>query len=628
MSIEPANNPQHKASLGSRSNLSVVLVLSLLLALVLYDVLVLVPTQAADRLLLAPMIGQLEACMYKSTLPPEHAIDPAFVACTSEAGSAASVIESTLSLLGPRISTNGRYELGYTLNVPLLKFLVWRAGGWELDREAISRFVKTIAQSDRRLVLYLFSTHFSASAPIESALASDPANLAYTPQGPLGKDKHYGMDVFPWSIARTDNSLTQSRVRVIQAFVQALCDQPQAVRDRVAAITLLGEVHHMFPKFESGMGFDGPYLVSDYSQQSLADFRLFLKDRFHTVASLNAALGGASFTSFATILPPAKDIRTDRLKNFWEHIDSYASGSFPVQGWLAPNPRLTGWVQIYLNGAPIARTLAGLGRQDVLDHLPEVGTADVGWRQEIDFRSLAPGIYQVAAMAETRQGLPILLDKRNVAIMDRAQSTPVQMSVSALPEHLEIQEILADMDSPKNQSSYYFNPLATLWMEFRALQVVKYQQFVEQPLIHSCLASVPRYIHQLFPYPNPSWDWGKYAVDASLRGAGDLNLGISLYGEATYGESFMGWKRHNVAGGYGITEFHPLRAMDRTELTQVFDRHHENGARFLSFFLEGRGPINQPYATTGPTIPFFGEANTQNGSNQLYRSLQQLLIQP
>ena len=174
-----------------------------------------------------------------------------------------------------------------------------------------------------------------------------------------------------------------------------------------------------------------------------------------------------------------------------------------------------------------------------------------------------------------------------------------------------------------------------MWRDFREQQVVNYLQFMAQPLRHSCLSDTPRYIHQLFPYPNPSWDAAKFAVSQSLTLKSDLRLGISLYGESSYGQSFFDWK-HRVWPPskashpkiYGITEFHPLRGMEPVELQNVFDRHRQEGAQFLSFFLEGRGPVNRPYNIQAPTIPLVGEANTQIGSNQIYRSIQNIMQEP
>jgi hypothetical protein len=609
--------------------------LGALLALPLITPIVPTPSQARP-MLLAPMIGQTEPCHARTQLPPEHDIDPAFTQCTSEQGSAAAVIESTLAQLGPRHSPNGHYELGYTLNVPLLKFWVQRDGQWALDRPAIARMVKTIEQSDRRLILYFFSTHFSSAAPIEPVLAADPANVAFTQSGPLGMGKHFGMDVYPWSVARTDNSLTRARTEVIQAFIDAVCQHPSPdVRRRIEGITLLGEVHHLFPDFDAGMGFGGPYLITDYSPRSLQLFQTYLRKRFGSTNALNQALGGASFDNFQAVTPPGKDIRREPLQHYWEHLDAYAAGSFPVAGWLAPHRRLTGWVQIYVNGVAQARVLAGLGRQDVKEHLPQLPNANVGWRHDLDFRAFQPGIYEVAALAETHEGPPILLGLRNISVMDRTQSTPQRTATQTLPAHAPLADLQANMDLPSPDAAYFYNPLAAMWRDFREQQIVDYLHFMAQPLRNSCLSGTPRYIHQLFPYPNPSWDAAKFAVSQSLTQKSDLRLGISLYGESSYGQSFFDWKHRVWPPGktnhpkiYGITEFHPLRGMERVELQNVFDRHRQEGAQFLSFFLEGRGPINRPYNIQEPTIPFLGEANTQNGSDQLYRSVQNIMRQP
>ena len=241
-------------------------------------------------------------------------------------------------------------------------------------------------------------------------------------------------------------------------------------------------------------------------------------------------------------------------------------------------------------------------------------------------------------MAEVREGLPVILGRRNISVMDRAQSTPKPTVSQNLPDHVQALGEQASFDVPAPDSAYFFNPLAAQWRDFREQQVVDYLQFIAQPLRGSCLDDTPRYVHQLFPYPNSSWDTSKYAVDAVLKQGSDLRLGVSLYGEASYGESFFDWKNGVWAASkwsaigqkkvYGITEFHPLRGMDSIELKAVFDRHRSNGAQFLSFFLEGRGPVNRPYAIKGETIPFLGESNTQNGSDQLYRSVKQLMSQP
>jgi hypothetical protein len=139
---------------------------------------------------------------------------------------------------------------------------------------------------------------------------------------------------------------------------------------------------------------------------------------------------------------------------------------------------------------------------------------------------------------------------------------------------------------------------------------------------------VPRYIHQLIPFPNPSWDPGKYGVEASLQATGDMRLGVSLYGEAGYGHSFFDWKKTHRHGPYDITEVHPLRGMSAQELKRTFQAHLDHGARFLSFFVEARGERLVPAANTVQNPLALDPANPHNGSDRLYRGMQQLLTQP
>ena len=175
---------------------------------------------------------------------------------------------------------------------------------------------------------------------------------------------------------------------------------------------------------------------------------------------------------------------------------------------------------------------------------------------------------------------------------------------------------------------FFFNPLAVQWQDFRNRQVLDYLHFMEQPLIDSCMSSTPRFTHQLFPYPNPSWAHDKYAVDASLRASGRLHLGISLYGEASYGDSFFEWKLQSHRGDYGVTEFHPLRGMDSTEFEATLARHRNSGARFISFFTEARGVRPSGVINKGSTIPYFSPGNPQYNSDRLYRSLQVMMATP
>src|SRR5256885_12235779 len=49
----------------------------------------------------------------------------------------------------------------------------------------------------------------------------------------------------------------------------------------------------------------------------------------------------SGFASFDAVEPPSRNIRSEPLQNFFQHIDSYAAGTVPVSGWVhSPDAKL------------------------------------------------------------------------------------------------------------------------------------------------------------------------------------------------------------------------------------------------------------------------------------------------
>jgi hypothetical protein len=478
------------------------------------------------------------------------------------------------------------------------------------------------------VVLYLFSTHFSENAPIEPVLAQDAANLAATPQGPLPVDRYLGGAMYPWSIARFDNPITQRREQAVGAVLGAICALPAQARARIAGVNLLGEVHHLYPDFQAGMGYGRPYVVTDYSDASQRGFRAWLQRRFGSVAALNAALG-ASFASFDQLEPPSRDIRRQPLDHFWQHIDAEAGGTLAVGGWAYDAARAAGepaWVRIYLDGEPVGRVPAHFVRQDVGQARPEFGTDRVGWRHDLRHASLARGVHRIDVALERADGTLVSMGTRHFAAMDRQQSAPPPLPLRQPlpPMQPPGAGVAFYIDAPTDGVAVFYNPLVPLWHEFRGQQVVDYIAHFDALLDRSCLAGVPHRTQQIAPAEGAGWDASRFAAGASLLPFGDVGLGINLYGEATYGDGLFDWLARTRQRGYSVTEFHPLRALDATELARVLQRHRAHGARSLSFFLH---PHQASHGATGAAPnPFaFDPANPQHGSDRLYQSMRQVL---
>ncbi len=580
-------------------------------------------------MLLAPMVGVIDTCVLAARgsntgVPPLPA--DLQVRCSGPEGSAAALVESTLRDLEAPGAVPGRsapYPLGYTLPVPLLQLFQRDPAhkGWRIDQQAVDRVARTVRDTARPLVLYLFSTHFETGAALEKELATDPANLAQTRDGPLPVGSYYGAPVYPWSLASTETEIARRRVQATQAVLNAVCRLPADDIAKIKGVTLLGELHQLFPDFEAGMGFAQPYRVTDYSAASVAGFQQSLEREFVHIDKLNRLLG-SNYTGFGKVPPPSRDIRTEPLTRFTEHIDSFAHGSLPVAGWAhAPQASATApaWVHVYRNGVSMGKTTVSQGRQDVLAARPELGDANTGWRLDLDFRRLPAGLHRIDVFLEATPGQLTHLGTRQIALMDRQQRTPTLQPQHPLPASTPADAALAaHIDLPADQSSYYYNPLVPLWHAFRAQQVVDYLGFFDGVVQRSCLAGTPRYTHQIVPFANPGWDANKFAIQASLQPQGSLRLGVSLYGDATYGKAFSGWLAGSGHHTYGVTEFHPLKALDAPELQAVLARHAAQGAAFVSFFLEPRWHgrrVERPH-----NLFSFDPENPRFGSDQLYRS--------
>ena len=581
-----------------------------------------------ERLLLAPMMNLLEPCIQPTRAAVKNGATSIEKWCGVESRSVAPVVETTLSALGPRFPPNAHLELGYTLPIPLLRLLRPEGKDWVVDRPALSKLVQALVEVDRPAIVYLFSTHFGVRAPIEHVLAADPKNLLVSQEGGLPVDSYLGDEVFPWNFTTVDNDITRRRLQVVDAFLEEVCQLPLQHREKIRGVTMLGEVHHMFPKLESGMGFNSPYVITDYSQTSKEEFRRFLKLRYRHLRSFNQAIGG-DYRSFMAVEPPSKDIRRDKLNRFTEHIDAFAHGSFPVSGWThvkGLGPGQHAWIRIYQNGEYLGRTAIRGGRQDVAAAHPEFGTADVGWQFDVDFKHLEVGVHRIDVMLESPGAELIHLDTRTVSVVGRDQRPPPNMPTRQLPPHRKAgADVTWNTDAPVNQPAYFYNPLVPLWHEFRGEQVMRYLAYIDAHLRRSCLRDTAIYTHQILPFINPGWDRHRFAAERSLQTFGQTRKGISLYGDATYGRNFGEWFKTSRLAAYGVTEFHPLKPMPPEEVQSMFESHRQRGADFVSFFMEPRGltagsgvGLNQ--FSFDPQIPNYG-------SDVLYHSTRAVIQQ-
>lgn len=581
---------------------------------------------STGAMLIAPAVRGVEDCIARpdSPTPAQKAPMPG---CTGQEGSAASLVESALRRLQPDSPKAGTgYPLGYTLTVPLLRLLRAEGNDWVVDQERVQRAVRTVRDNARPLILYLSASYFAQQAPIEKVLLADRRNLAQTRDGVLPPDTYRGETLYPWSVARTDTSITARRTQAIQALLAALCALPQEDLAKIQGVTLLGEVHQLAPHFESGMGFTPSYRVTDYSPASEIAFRNYLQQQFTTIEKFNAAMGEA-YQGFDEVHPPSRDLRTEHLGRYTEHIDSFAQGSVPISGWswIAGNTQEL-WVQVYRDGSLIGRVPVNQGRLDVLQAKPELGSASTGWRLDMDFRSLSTGLHRITALLELAPGKLVHIGSKEIAVMGREKQALRLPSQRELPATMPAPPgMQASLDMPQEGQSLYYNPLVPLWHAFRGQQVMDYLKLFDGVVAQSCLQAVPRYSHQMLPGMVAGWDANKFALNGTLKTQGNIRLGVDLHGSAANDKGFAKLLGSMGQHAYGITEFIPMRAMDAKELKTALQRHAMRGARFLTFFLEPYSEEEERSAQAAPYAFSFDPHNPQFGSAQLYTAMQEVL---
>lgn len=542
---------------------------------------------AEETLLIAPMLEGLSLCREALDDPAILDTAQATARCREQQRTPSALIEAALDAIGPRQSPSGRYALGYTLSVTLFDHLRREGSGWRIDRASLAHSLRPLQELDRQAVVYLFSNHFSntGDAAVSAELARDPRNLMATRDGPLPPDGYFESRIHAWSLD-PEAPVNRLRAELFKAALEELCRLPPAAREHVTALTLLGEAHHMFPNFFSGMGYGAPYRQSDYSAASVAGFQQWLRQRAGgNIAALNAELG-ASYADFAAVRPPSRDIRTERLQSFLDHIDPFAHGLVPVHGWARDLKGGALRAAIHLDGVPLATVPVDLNRLDVLEAKPEFGTPSLGFRYELNFAALAPGIHEIAVYI-LREGdaPPLLLSRQELVVMGRDQAAPRRLPVQgAMPSQPmgSAPDIQAWLDSPGPLQSLYYNPLARLWLEYRNWQVQHYLEHFAGLARASCLPAERIYSHQIAPGFNSSWNPNWMAVEASLRPNPNYHLGLNLYGASTSSPHFRRWLGQQGIETYGVPEFHPMTALPPEQVVGLLERHRSQGARFIA----------------------------------------------
>ncbi len=493
-------------------------------------------------------------------------------------------LATTLDALEPG-GARGDVVLGHMVTLPILKFFKRTADGqWFFDQEALAAHLQPITQIPRPAVVYLMTDHFTPDSELVRELARDARNLMAKQNGQPPVSRYFGSIVQPFTLS-TDETLPINRLRFagLRSVTIALQQLDLQYPGRIRAVTLGGEVHHLFDGLQENTGKFAEAEYTDYSPTSIAEFRTWLQGRHKSLAELNRAYG-TRFASWEQVQPPSIDIRHAPVQGFWQHMDANAAGTLPVYGWIDVDAGVRA-VHVEVDGRPVGQAALGINRLDVYQARADIRNPNTGFRFDLDLRTQAPGVHRIRITAEMNDGKRLQLASRSYARMSATQTLPSTSWRQRLRDWLHPETVLpafsADkswLDSPRDMQDVYVNPYAAEWQTFREDQVRAHMVKLFDVALSTGFDPTRLYSHQLLPALNGGWNDMTFAAGRSFEDV-PYQTGITLYGGLTVGTLPIAVARGKP---YGVPEMNPMLSKDPSEPDRALELAYTHCAQFVS----------------------------------------------
>ncbi|WP_034696000.1 beta-galactosidase [Acidovorax sp. NO-1] len=575
-------------------------------------------------MIVAPTVQELYLCDEAIADTRFSELKAALAHCNKRKLTGAPAISRLLDVLEPG-GPKGNVQVGYTATLPLLSLYRNTTRGWTIDKNQVDRFLSLIAEIQRPVVVYFLADHFDSESPLAEALAKDKRNLMQLRDGMPLKLDYFGYRIVPYTMS-TDPAIPVNKYRfeALDYLAKRINALPKPVQNRIVAYTLAGELHHMFPNFESGMGAYQDIQVTDYSADSVAGFRRWLEAKYKTIQQLNTRHGFA-YTSFDQVPAPSKDIRKEQLVSFAEHYDAYADGTLPIAGWLWDPRQTIERLELYVDGKPAGAIAHDLNRLDVYRAEESITTPNTGYRVDFDYSAMAPGRHLAQVVAHARSGTRHKLGEVEFAVVPRDQGRVNVVRFSALKALDDIKRlpgVRTWLDMPRSLQDVYYNPLARDWNQYRESQVYGFLNAFYERAIQSGLPADKLYSHQIVPRVNSSWNPQLFAADQTLQGIAPWKHGLNMYGGATDSAWMRSFIARNKISDYGAPEFNPQQWKRDGVHLAAMQSHYAAGARFISPYYFSVIPDRfKGNAEHGVNRMELGPNNPKDGSDRFYRAI-------
>ena len=570
-----------------------------------------------------PTVEGLYACQEGLSKPQLKDINEVNDYCTQRKLGGAAGVTRLLDQLEPG-GPKGQVQVGYLATLQLLSLYQRKGQQWVINDKKLDVYLQVLARVRRPVVVYLAADHFDTQGPLVDELVKDPRNLMLLSDGKPALSDYFGYRIVPYTLQSDDTiAVNHYRYAALRHVAKRLNALPRVVRERIIAITLAGELHHMFPDFEGGTGkFEG-IQVTDYSPASVAGFRQWLSQRYGNLQKFNAD-NGFTYASIDLVPAPAKDIRKDRLGSFGEHYDAFADGLLPIAGWLWDPQRRITQLDLYVDAKPVGTVERGFNRLDVYRAVEDVTNPNVGFRRDFDFSQWPAGQHLAQVVAQTPGG-PYLVGQVEFMLVPRDQSKEKTVKPKGLPGLKPLKELTgvkASLDLPRPLQDVYFNPLARDWNQYRAWQVRAFMDRFYQVAREAGLPANKLYSHQILPGVNSSMNPQLFSVEQTLTADAPWNKGLNMYGGATDSDWVRGFMAQRNVTDYGVPEFNPQQWKRPGAHLQAMRSHYNGGARFISPYYFSTIPDRyKADVKHGVNAMELRADNPKDGSSQFYQAI-------
>jgi hypothetical protein len=218
--------------------------------------------------------------------------------------------------------------------------------------------------------------------------------------------------------------------------------------------------------------------------------------------------------------------------------------------------------------------------------VPAITDPNIGFRLNLDYRNLEPGVHTLEVLIRANEQLSIQLAKRSILIVDRRLSTPPRIAyVDTNAQPLSTDPSLSGcLDGPSDFQSACYNPLSQLWLEYRNQVVRNYIELFAEIARESGIPKEKIFSHQYSPRLYGTCNGDLVATDGSQQPSALYNQGATLYGGSAFGTAFIAMKQQFGWDRYGVNEMHPIVKLTSDEYLSLFDMHRKNGAVFVAPF--------------------------------------------